>query len=705
VLFALVTILTAHGALAASEDSAVAATVEDVLNDDYAQGNFGEAKKKLSAALDRCKPGKCSGATRAQVFVALGMVQSQLGRKDDAKENFASALAEDPKARLPSRATPDQRTQFKEVQEASGTDTSAAAAAPAPGAKIPGWNSAEAFQLASAGLAADMAGKLDECIEKDKASLQIEEQPRTRLHLSSCEARSGKLIDALRNAQKALEAGIKKRDAGVMKVARDRVQSLLARIPHVTFVPPQGVDDLTVTFDEREVPKGSLTKKFSVDPGKHHVRAEGLLNGIPVTFDKEYDIKEGDYVTVAITMSSPSPEYLTPGQLRCMLQAKTQDAVLKCLPENKKNLVVKASLEVAGYADTLAVQVFTPKVTGSVTSPTSGWNVGGSYTLDVLSAASPDIVSMASRKYGERRHAGGVSAGYKPGLYGVQANANVSSEPDYLSLSAGGAVTADLRDKLITPRLGYTYMSDTIGKGGTPFSVFSRDFRTHEFDVGATFVLSATSVLMVGGTLQFERGDQSKPYRHVPMFDPQTVAPFVPVGATVELVNRTRLPMRPIEQLPTERDRFAIAARFAHRFSSSTLRIEQRFYYDTWQTKASTTDGRYLMDITKRLRVWPHLRMHVQSGTNFYQLAYSAVVQPDGTVTVPLFRTGDRELAPMGTATVGGGTRIALTKGEAKTQFGLTIQGDLMYSRFLNSLFVTSRTAIYGAIGLDAEFE
>ena len=46
------------------------------------------------------------------------------------------------------------------------------------------------------------------------------------------------------------------------------------------------------------------------------------------------------------------------------------------------------------------------------------------------------------------------------------------------------------------------------------------------------------------------------------MFDPDTVAPFVPNGATVDLVNRTRLPVRPLEQLPTERDRFAMGARF-----------------------------------------------------------------------------------------------------------------------------------------------
>ena len=61
-------------------------------------------------------------------------------------------------------------------------------------------------------------------------------------------------------------------------------------------------------------------------------------------------VKEGELLTVKIALSSPPSEYLTPGQLRCMLQAKSPDEVVKCLPQNRKNLVVKAGIDVAGYA-------------------------------------------------------------------------------------------------------------------------------------------------------------------------------------------------------------------------------------------------------------------------------------------------------------------------------------------------------------------
>jgi hypothetical protein len=169
-------------------------------------------------------------------------------------------------------------------------------------------------------------------------------------------------------------------------------------------------------------------------------------------------------------------------------------------------------------------------------------------------------------------------------------------------------------------------------------------------------------------------------------------------------VNRFRLPLRPLEQLPTERDRYAVGARFAHRFSSSTIRLEERLYHDTWSINGTTTDGRFVFDLSRAFEVWPHLRVHYQTAASFYQLAYSAVIA-NGQVVLPTYRTDDRELSPLVTVTGGGGTRIALSSAASKTQYGLSIQGDVMYTKFFNALFVTQRTAVYGSLSFDAEFQ
>ncbi|MBV9947748.1 MAG: DUF3570 domain-containing protein [Myxococcales bacterium] len=569
------------------------------------------------------------------------------------------------------------------------------------------WTNVDAYQAAAAGAVAAQVGKFDECVEKDKASIEAEDKPSTRLHLTVCLMRVNKDLEALQNSQKVLKEANEKHEAALADFARRRTADILPRIAHIAFFIPQGVDDLKLTFDGKEVPTEKANKKFAVDPGEHNVHAEGAMNGISLTFDKTYELSEGGFITAAIALVPKEAEYLSSGQLNCVLTAKTQKEVFKCLPQGGNNLVVRAGLEVSGYTDTDHTEVIAPRLTASVVSPTAGWNVSGSYMVDVVSAASPDIVSEASPPFHEMRHAGTLSAGYKPGKFGVQASGHISDEPDYLSLGGGIALTTDLNDKLITPSISYDFTNDTIGRGGTPTSVFSHTFQTHEIDVGVAFIMDPKTLLIVGGGLQFERGDQSKPYRYIPMFDPK-VAPNIPAGASVDLVNATRLSVRPLEQLPLARDRYSIGARVAHRFKSSTLRLEERLYRDSWEQQATTTDLKYLVDVGKSWLVWPHARFNLQNGSSFYKLAYSAPVSATTSppsITLPQFRTDDREEGPLYTVVGGLGAKWDLSGEESSVGYSLTLQADVMYNHYFDALFITSRTAIYSTLGFEAEFQ
>ncbi|HLK36468.1 MAG TPA: hypothetical protein VKU41_06915, partial [Polyangiaceae bacterium] len=104
--------------------------------------------------------------------------------------------------------------------------------------------------------------------------------------------------------------------------------------------------------------------------------------------------------------------------------------------------IKRASLEFAGYNDSDHVSVLTPSVALGIEN-VSGASLHANYLVDVVSAASVDIVSTASRRWEEVRHVGSLDAAYKPGTFGVAANAGVSSEPDYLSWVAGGSITQD----------------------------------------------------------------------------------------------------------------------------------------------------------------------------------------------------------------------------------------------------------------------
>lgn len=361
------------------------------------------------------------------------------------------------------------------------------------------------------------------------------------------------------------------------------------------------------------------------------------------------------------------------------------------------DLTARASSEVSSYNDTQNVTAITPTIAGSLSRPSAGWSVDGRYLADVISAASVDIVSTASPRWTELRHAATLGGRYKPRSFGQSISGSFSREPDYLSLSLGGALEHDFFAKALTLSLGYSYGHDTIGRSGTPFEVFSRTLIKHAFKPAAVFILDRSSVLTLVGDVILERGDGSKPYRYIPMFSP-SAAERVPVGASIDLVNSLRLPERPLEQLPLARDRFALTARYARRVGTVTTRLEERVYGDSWGMWASTTDLRPIFDVGPRVSLWTHFRMHFQHAVSFWQRAY--VIGENQSI--PALRTGDRELGSLASFTAGGGFRWAVGRTRPDS-WVLSTQLDGTYTTFFDALYVRRRLAGFLAIALEVE--
>jgi hypothetical protein len=563
-----------------------------------------------------------------------------------------------------------------------------------------GWSNPRALELAKQAIEAKKANNTQLCVEKDQASLALEDHPYVKLHLASCLSATGRLVDALGKAKDALGAGIRNGDEDLQRSAQGRLTELLPRIAHVKLLLPKKSSGIKVTFDGIPVRASLFKQRIAVDPGDHIIDAERDDKGDRELYKERITLAEGEDKTIEIVLK---PTNATASEIECLQNATSYDEKLACVERKSTTPNVHIGLESSGYTDSTNVHVFSPAVNASVVSPTAGWNIGGSYLIDFVTAASPDIVSMASRSYKEARHAVALGGGYKIGTVGLNANTNVSSEPDYLSMTGGGALSIELNDKLVTPRIGYNFTRDRIGIRNTPFKQFERNLTTNEFEAGITFVLSPTTLLVTGVTAQLERGENSKLYRYVPMFAPD-IAPRVSPGESIAAVNANRLPVRARELLPRERDRFSAGARINHRFTSGTLRVEERLYNDSWGIKASTTDAKYYHDLGDHLRVWPHLRLHAQTGASFYRLAYPAAINDDGSLDLFQFRTGDRELAPMMTVTAGGGTRIALTTEKASVEYAIILAGEVMYSRYFKSLYINARTAVYGTLGFEAEF-
>jgi hypothetical protein len=357
---------------------------------------------------------------------------------------------------------------------------------------------------------------------------------------------------------------------------------------------------------------------------------------------------------------------------------------------------------VSGYTDTDAVHVASPTISGSVGNEVTGWSVGGRYLVDAVSAASVDIVATASPRWVEYRHVGSGSIDYKTGDLSLSLSGGVSREPDYLSRSTGLNVSLDTLDKNVTPSLAVTYGWDDAGRTGMPRDRWEQMHRLG-VQTGLTFVVDRATIAGITADAIYERGYLAKPYRFVPLFAPGT-AGDIPVGASTTLVNDKRLDLRPADALPRARNRYAATMRLAHRFDGASLRLYERLYIDDWGLSASTSDGRLMIDLGRYFMFWPHLRLHGQKAVSFWKRAYEAVPGPDGALGVPAFRTGDRELGGLYTATAGAGLRMFLGPGP-RAPWSLSLSADGIHTRYLDALYVTTRQAVFGSLTLDAEFD
>lgn len=368
------------------------------------------------------------------------------------------------------------------------------------------------------------------------------------------------------------------------------------------------------------------------------------------------------------------------------------------------DLVVRADMETSMYADSDHVSVVTPTLGASVEHPLAGWSAGARYLVDVVTAASVDIVATATRPWREVRHVVSADGGYRRGDVEYKLSGSASIEPDYLSAGGGGGVSWDLLQKHLTVRLGYGYSRDVAGRAGTPFEVFGRPLDRHAVSASASRIVDRATVATVLGDAVIEDGDQSKPYRYVPMFAPG-VSELVPAGAAVTFVNEVRAHERPLEQLPLSRARFALTGRLAHRFPGSTLRAEERLYTDTWGLLASTTDVRLILDVTPRVSAAAHLRAHVQSGADFWRRAYELQAGAGGRLVAPALRTGDRELGPLYTMTAGFAADIDLSRTAGTRAWMLRVAADGLFTHFLDTLYISRKAGIFTAFGLAATFD
>jgi Protein of unknown function (DUF3570) len=693
-LAALFALAAPSPAWAGDKDEAAVLGVAEALGE-HLSGKSDAALEALKKLLASCTGAACEKSTRAQIHLASGIVLAS-GKKDleAARLAFENALYEDATVTPDKQfSTPNVTSSFKAAKESfkkSGGQ-------PPPSRPPPSKEQVEAAGSAQGQLnARDWSG----CMQTAIAAMVDREFALGKLVLARCEDAGDLVIEATNDARLALKYAEDERNADVQKQAQALVQKLEADTPTLILVVPKAVTNLEIKVDGVVVSKEDAEKGIPRNPGKATVEIKGKKGQFPFNFKTTETIDRGERITVNAEQSGDNKNNAAVQQ--CLLAATTPDDLKRCIESGGKQrgLTILGGLEFTTYNATDIVNVMSPAVYLSAENPTTGWQLGGSFLVDVVSSASPDIVATASRRYDEVRVAGSLAGSYKIGPAKVGLNGAFSHEGDYTGRGGGVSVSADLLEKRLTPAISYSFGYDTMGRTGTPWDVFSRDVMRHTIDAGASIVLNGTTIAVVGGTVQLDVGDYSKPYRHVAMFDP-SVAPLLPLGATRNLVAANRLDLMPFEQVPEDgRNRFAVFARVAHRFETSTIRADERLYIDDWGLMATTTDLRFFYDINDPLRLGAHGRFHYQTGVEFWQRAYVATQDATGNWIVPTYRTGDKENGPMFAATLGLSARYQLSE-----IFSATIQVEGIYSQYLDHLYIFDRLGVFTSTNIDMEID
>ena len=317
-----------------------------------------------------------------------------------------------------------------------------------------------------------------------------------------------------------------------------------------------------------------------------------------------------------------------------------------------------------------------------------GWEVRASAAVDIVTGASPELVSNISGRpvqvitgasVDDRRNLYDLKLSKRTGEWTFGVSGAYSKEEDYLSRAFGLEAKVDLIDRNTTLTAGFGSSADRVRSHDDPALDEPRD--TKEYLIGLTQVLSPVAVIQT--TLQWNRGDGyfNDPYK-------KTLT-FYPTGA----------PAFAADTRPDHRNAFIWLTRYRHHVAQAggTLQADYRFYRDDWGIDAHTLEVAWSQSVGGGWTLRPALRYYTQSQADFYS---PVIPQPQ-----PAILSSDQRLAAFGgispslraTLQLSSGWRFEGTLGYVENAKGLRAGGGG------SEAFETMR-AYYGILGVSRTF-
>jgi hypothetical protein len=333
----------------------------------------------------------------------------------------------------------------------------------------------------------------------------------------------------------------------------------------------------------------------------------------------------------------------------------------------------------------LKTQIYTDSDNTVVVSPLVGvskdtWRggtVSAGYVSDIVTSASIDVVSNATKRMSDVRNE--VSLGVQQKVRDTTLNAGYiySQENDYRSHVVTLGVAQDLFQRNTTLSAGYAVSLNDIYRTGD--SAFHRSLTVHTINAAWTQTLNRATIMQISYSFAGNFGYQASPYRFV----------------RIENGDLTMTDFKVPETDPDQRFRHAFVAGLnRHLGKDSSLQFDYRIYFDSWDIVSHTVQIRYFVkfgNLTLRLRE----RFYYQGPAYFYREHYTVdTLQP--------FVTSDRELSTLLSNMLG--VKISYALPVLDRALELEAKADVFYFKYFDYALLDYRVAANLGVGLNLRF-
>lgn len=167
---------------------------------------------------------------------------------------------------------------------------------------------AGAKKLFTDGRADELAARYDDGLKKFERVLLL--QPRrggVMFHIAFCHEKLGHLEAAVDAYEKAIEMAKAENKPDVIKEAQSRLGPLVARLPKLTVVVPEGTIDVRVTLDDKPLPESEWNQEKRVSLGSHRVEAFDPASAQTPVFRTAIDTPERSHAEVRVVLPAHTP--------------------------------------------------------------------------------------------------------------------------------------------------------------------------------------------------------------------------------------------------------------------------------------------------------------------------------------------------------------------------------------------------------------